>query len=175
MLAMVAALGLVLYAVAGSSGFRGTLGDWLRLGGVPPTCRASQLRPGPLRPVTAGLGFTLVTNTSRSACSLPTGDPQISLSSEGRKQPVRQTHGIFSLGNEPAVHTLQPGASAQIDFQWENGCGRPKALRLQAETLRIRLGNAFVVSGDFARPNCYAPGSPSIIATGPPHAWTAKQ
>jgi hypothetical protein len=125
--------------------------------------------------MTGGLGFTVVTNTSRSACSLPAGDPQISVSSGGRTQPVRQIHGIFSLGNEPAIRTLQPGASAQIDFQWGNGCGRPRALRLQAETLRIRLGNAFVVSGDFARPNCYAPGSPSIIATGPPHAWTPTQ
>ncbi|HJU37030.1 MAG TPA: hypothetical protein VJ716_06405 [Gaiellaceae bacterium] len=116
----------------------------------------------------------VVTNTSGAACSLPA--PQVTVLSGGKTLPLKDVHGQ-TFGSGPVVHSLQPGKSAEIDFAWQNWCGRP-SLRNggpYTETLRLRLGGALTVTGLIRRPDCLRPGAPSTIEVAEPRAWAARK
>jgi hypothetical protein len=171
--ALAAALGLAVNALVSGGGFLTTIGDSLGLGGGPPACRSTQLKTAHLAPgVPAvfnqvsllGAGITVVTNASRSACSLPA--PEVSIYSHGHKLGVRQVHGLaFRVGPKAsAAHVLQPGKSAQIDFTWSNWCGSPTLYGTrELKTVRLRLGDALTVSGKLRKPACVQRGSPSTV------------
>lgn len=172
-IAVAAGLILVIFAVAGGGGFLGTIHDSLGLGSGAPTCRSTQLKTEHLAPgVPAvfnqvsllGVGITVVTNASHAACSLPA--PEVSIFSHGQRLGVRQVNGLaFRIGPKaPAVHVLQPGKSAQIDFTWSNWCGSPTLYgSRQLKTVRLRLGSALTVSGKLRKPACVQRGSPSTV------------
>lgn len=185
LVALAASLGLAVSAMASQSGFVGTIRDAFGFGGPPPQCRASQLKladpkaPGVsnLTPVN-GWGTTIITNTSGAACSIPAA--QVSVFSNGKKLPLRQNQGqtfLLEGGALPTVHALQPGKSAQIDFEWQNWCSVPSFRKggPWRRTVRLRLGSALTVSGQIARPGCARPGSPSTLVVAEPHAFIPEK
>jgi hypothetical protein len=179
-----AGLILVIIALGSSGGFRKTIRDSLGLGGSAPTCRSAQLRTKHLAPGVPlvfnqvsllGVGITEVTNASHVACALPA--PEVSIFSHGQKLGVRQVNGLaFRVGPKaPAVHVLQPGTSAQIDFTWSNWCGSPTLYgSRQLKTVRLRLGSALTVMGKLRKPACVQRGSPSTVTVAQ-LSWVLKK
>lgn len=184
MIALAAALGLAINAIVSGGGVLTTIGDSLGLGSGPPACRSTQLRTGHFAPgVPAvfnqvsllGVGITVVTNASRTACSLPA--PEVSIFSHGQKLGVRQIHGpAFRIGPDaPAAHVLQAGKSAQIDFTWRNWCGSPTLYGTrELKTVRLRIGGALTVSGKLRKPACVERGSPSTVTVAQ-LSWVLKR
>jgi hypothetical protein len=144
-------------------------------------CRLSQLKTEPV--IFEGLlggggGGVGITNSSGSACSLPTGAPLVSLVLRGKTLDVRQIYVAhpFRMGGEPVVHRLGPGQSAQIDVQWRNWCGMPKLSNYPRDFPAVRVqfvGGPVVGLQMGPKPYCASPGSPSTLtATQPLHLHT---
>jgi hypothetical protein len=94
-----------------------------------------------------------------------------------QKLAVRQIHGLaFRVGPKaPAVHVLQSGKSAQIDFIWRNWCGSPTLYNTrELKTVRLRLGIALAVSGKLRKPACVQRGAPSTVTVAE-SSWVLKK
>ena len=118
------------------------------------------------------------TNTSRSACSLPLGTPRVSLFWHGQRLVVRQIHvshffRMTGIHSASAVHVLGPSKSGQIDFDWRNWCGPPKAMTPHPMILSFRFGKALFVSlrETVSPPRCTHPGTPSTFTATQPLSW----
>ena len=155
-LAIAAALGLSIYAVAIGSTVSGSARANAAGAGAP-LCESSQLA------TTAGLqgatqtmlgGMTLE-NISAAACSLPQIRPRMTLSWRGEPLPTQQRK-MTTAPPWPLARVLAPGAKADVFFQWWScGGSGPKAAVRPAFTLRF--GQRLVVtarSSDVTTPFC---------------------
>jgi hypothetical protein len=156
------ALGLGVYGAATGGGPLGTVQGSLGLGGTPKICRSSQVKTEPLFKgfgMPASVGGLVLTNTTGSACSLPSGAPRVNLFWHGQRLAVRQihvTHFIHMTGvpATPVSYVLGPKHScaaaqaarvpcpasrgALIYFDWRNWCGPPKvSLPLVDQTAHV--------------------------------------
>jgi hypothetical protein len=174
--AVAVGLGLGIYGAATGGGPLGAARGTLGLGGTPKTCRSSQLKTQ-----STSSGF-LLTNTSRSACSLPLGIPRVSVFWHGQRLDVRQIHGsvayvsrMTSALGAPITHVLGTGKMAEIAFYWRNWCGPPrfKPWTPYPMMFSFRYGTALFGSErtPFAPRQCTNPRSPSTIAVTQPQRW----
>jgi hypothetical protein len=170
------ALGLGIYGAATGGGPLGTIRGSLGLGGTPKPCRSSQLTTQGV----VGSGF-LLTNTSRSACSLPLGIPRVAVFWHGQRLDVRQIHDsvahISRMTDQlaaPVTHVLAPGKMAAISFYWRNWCGPPtfRPWIPYRMTFSFRYGKELVGSErlPFAPRQCTNSVAPSTIAVTPQRA-----
>jgi uncharacterized protein DUF4232 len=163
--AIVAALGLSIYAVSigsGSAKVSQRSADTVR------PCLASQLS------ATAGwqgatqsmLGGATITNTSTVACSIPSGRPAVQITWEGRTLRIREHKPPTPFGPGKPLRTLEPGASATIYLQWWNYCGARVDIKAPP-TAYLRFRDGLVVaataSGQWGVPYCEAPGGVSTL------------
>jgi hypothetical protein len=173
-LAIATALGLALYALtAGGHSSRGTE-SLPRPAGVP-LCSSSQLSRSVGDPIGPELGPTfwvVLTNTSRSACSLPGGAPRAWVTWQGK---LLQTHEQQRLGVRPAewyplrpIRVLKPRARAGVTLEWRNWCASPRSIR-DLMRLHLRFDKLAGVSFSFGpRPACIAKNAPSTVYVSTP-------
>lgn len=174
-IAIVAAIALGLYALtAGGHSIRDTESAPIGPAGVP-LCRSPQLSRNVGDPIGPELGPTLwvvLTNTSRTACSLPGGAPKAWVTWQGK---VLQTHEQQRLGVRPAgwyplrpIRVLKPGAKAGVTFEWRNWCATPLSNR-DLMRLHLRFDKLAGVLFSFGpRPACVAKNSPSTVFVSTP-------
>jgi hypothetical protein len=168
--AVVAALGLAVYAVTSDGGDQVVSGSPV---GAPPLCHSSDLS------TTAGLngatgtmlGPVTLTNIGGSACSLPTGRPRVRIVWQGRVLPARETGGK-NFAPAPPVHILAPHARAAIFIDWSNWCGKPGTGTVIRPTFQLRwadgLGVNAVDSPALTPPRCNAAGTEAAILVSAP-------
>jgi hypothetical protein len=183
-LALTAALVLGIHAITTGGGTPATIGGSSGGGSGPPLCRSKQLETKHLAPglpavfnqvSLLGVGITVVANTSRAACSLPT--PEVSIYSHGQRLGVQQVQGLaFRIGPKaPPTHVLEPGKSAQIDLTWRNWCGSPTLYGTrELKRVSVRLGSALTVVGKVRKPACVQKGTPSTVTVAE-LSWVLKK
>lgn len=167
--AIAAGLALGIYALAGGFGHASPAGSGQRPAAAPP-CRSSQLTALMQWPYgETPDGWVLLTNTSRSSCSLPAGVPRAWITWGGKRL---ATHEVLRLGLHPSQWTplrtapvLRQGQQAFVTFAWLNWCNNPYR-RLQ--TGHLRFGKAVVSFDVGAHPAYQTCGSPSIVQVSRP-------
>src|SRR3954451_7530454 len=165
-IAAAAAAGLSIYAMTiGGASRRAT--HSVLSGAVPHLCRSSQLSAtaGFVGATGSMLGGATITNSSRIACSLPTGKPTVTVSLRGTRMPVQtRMHNPHWWPNWKAARVLQPGARSEVLMQWWNYCG-PGAGQLMRPMFELRLAQLVVpATADETRPPfCNAPGGHSTL------------
>jgi hypothetical protein len=179
--AIIAALGLGIYAIAGGLGQKGGSAGFPRAS--VPLCRSSQLKAVHIGFLTGpfdnrDIGGLEFTNTSSLPCSLPGGVPRVGPYFSGKKLRVSQLPADGSVPNSrgPAVHVLAPGGQAYAVFHWSNWCGPPRLSAASGahSTLRYFFGDGLVLSErSVPVPGCATPNSPSIIRVAGPLASTS--
>jgi hypothetical protein len=164
--AIVAALGLTISAL--TIGGNQSAKSAARTGpaGVP-FCRSSQLSAtaGFVGATGSMLGGATITNSSRTACSLPTGMPIVTVSLRGTPMPVQtRMHNPQGWPSWKAARVLQPGARSEVLMQWWNYCG-PGAGQLMRPIFELRIAQLVVhATADETRPPfCNAPGGHSTL------------
>jgi len=169
-IAIAAAIGLTAYAVTTRGAGRPTASG--SSGGKAPACRLSQLS------ATAGfegatgsmLGGATITNTSRSACSLPAGKPTILVSWHGTPLPVQtRVHNPQGWPTWKPARVLPPGGRSEVLLQWWNYCG-PGAGRTISPTFELRFARLVLgaTADDIRPPFCTAPGAASRLYVSSP-------
>jgi len=168
--AIATVLGFGVYAIATGGSGRGNSGR-LSAGGPPP-CRPSQLSSA------AGLngavgtldGTVLLTNTSSSTCSFPTGRPHVSVLWRGHVLPTREI-----ANGQPSKRfggLLAQHSTVAIDMFWSNSCGRlshstadPTFRFSWAGQLTVDVPNGLTAPP----PRCNGKGGPSVISVDRPY------
>jgi hypothetical protein len=126
--AIAAAVGISLYAVTG--GQTRTRAARNAPGGGLPLCRSSHLSTSASLSGAAGTALdpTIITNTSNTACALPTGRPVVRITFRGKPIATRETSwgsGI-QFGTTPAGRVLKPGEKVYVELGWDDFlCPRP--------------------------------------------------
>jgi hypothetical protein len=139
--AIVAALGLSVYALTMGSGGRSAIASGSPTGAAP-LCRSAQLSgsAGFQGATESMLGGITLQNTSSAACSLPTARPRVSISWHGERLRTKERANP-NAPPWPRAHVLAPGAKAGVYFQWWScGGSGPKAAVRPTFTLRFRPG-----------------------------------
>lgn len=166
-IAIAAAIGLSVYAMktVGTNRHASAEGS---SGPVASLCRSTQLS------ATAGgfvgatgsiIGGATITNTSRSACSLPAGKPTVSPSWHGAPMPVQtRTDNPQGWPNWKPARVLLPGARSEVLLQWWNYCG-PGAGRTISPIFELRLAQLVLraTAHETQPPFCNESGSPSRL------------
>jgi hypothetical protein len=161
--AIVAALGLGIYALVIGGGTRDTARS-SRAPATAPLCRSSQLALsiGGQGSTQMVLGGAVMTNTGGQACALPLGRPVVRITWNGKPMRVREPvprPGDVQSG-KPA-HLLAPGAKALVSMRFASWCG------FQAPgvpTFRFVFGHGLtLVASGFGVPRCNAPGTPGLL------------
>ncbi|MGZ4289651.1 MAG: DUF4232 domain-containing protein [Gaiellaceae bacterium] len=168
--AVAAAVGLSIYAFV-SGGKLDNIAQTPAQGGRAsgPLCRASQLV------ATAGLngatgtmmGPATLTNTSGSACSLPSGRPRVRILLQGRVLPARET-GEMDISGETPVRVLAPRSKAAIFMDWSNWCGKPSEGTIIRPTFQLSWADGLGVDAPnhaMTPPRCNSPGSGTSVST----------
>jgi hypothetical protein len=143
--AIAAALGLSVYALTiGGDGDARSTGGSASAG--PPVCSGSQLTMsiGGQGATSMVLGGALITNASGQACALPTGQPVVHITWQGKPMHVRQPvpkPGEVQSGRN--AHVLTPGARALVSMRWGNWCG---ARMSGLPTFRLLFGHHLTLS-----------------------------
>ena len=133
-------------------------------------CRSTQLSRtigDPIGPQPGPTLWVVLTNSSRTACSLPGGMPKAWITWHGK---LLRTQERQRLGIRPAewyplrrISILRPGAEAGVTLEWRNWCAKTPANR-ELMRLHLRIDKAAGVSFSFGpRPACLAKGSPSTV------------
>ena len=160
--AISAAIGLGVYALAGGGAPGGLVGEPASAGrATGPPCRASQLSTSiGLQGATGSLlGGASIENTSGSACSLPGGRPTVAITASGETLRVREQVPPHAFPGSRA-HVLTPGAKALVWMQWLNWCGKPSS----ASTFDLRFrGGLELSASEHGEPRCDSSQSPSIV------------
>src|SRR6266516_3218211 len=163
-IAVAAVIGLGAYAVV-TGGRLDRVGQGPAKGGraTGPLCRASQLSAtaGLIGATGTMLGPVTLTNTSVSACSLPSGRPRVRILWQGRVLPDRETGGMDVSGETP-VRVLAPRSKAAIFMDWSNWCGKTSAGTIIRPTFQLRAADGLRVdspSRAMTPPRCDSPGS----------------
>jgi hypothetical protein len=174
-IAVAAAIALGLYALtAGGDSSRSTAPAPIGPAGVP-LCRSSQLSRSigdPIGPQPGPTLWVVLTNTSRTACSLPVGTPKAWVTWQGKLLPTHERH---LLGIRPAewyplrpISILKPGTKAGVTLEWRNWCAKPRSNR-DLMRFHLRFDKVAGVSFSFGpRPACHAKGSPSTVLVSRP-------
>ena len=174
-LAITAAIALGLYALtAGGHSSQSTGSAPIGPGGVPP-CRSAQLSRSigdPIGPEPGPTLWVVLTNTSRTACSLPGGAPKTWVTWQGRLLPTHERH---RLGIRPAewfplrpISILRPGVKAGVTLEWRNWCAKTPSNR-ELMRFHLRFDKVAGVSFSFGPPPaCLAKGSPSTLLVSRP-------
>ena len=120
------------------------------------------------------LGPVTLTNTSGSACSLPTGRPRVRILWQGRVLPARETGG-GNFSPAPPVHVLAPHSRAAITMDWSNWCGKPGAGTLIRPTFQLRWANGLGVDAvnnpAMIPPRCGSPSAGAAIVVSVPERY----
>lgn len=127
-IAIVAAVGLSIYALTSGGSSRATTGG-------PPgveanICRASQLSASFGTSGAAGLalGGLVLGNTADASCSLPSGRPTVQVIFRGSPLPSRErSWSPDDHFGPPASHILRPGGKAFYEIGWRGWCPNPAA------------------------------------------------
>jgi hypothetical protein len=169
--AVVAALGLAVYALTIGGTAHGGVRGSSPLGGAP-ACRSSQLAGSSYWNGAAGtvINFFAIENRSSATCSLPLGRPAALLASHGSVLRIEERSASAadgSYGGRP-VHDLAPGRKAAVYMDWSNWCGRPKAGL--TTTITLLFGHGLRVSArDVAgQPPCLDRTQPSRLTISRP-------
>jgi len=172
---MAAALGLSIYAFV-TGGSPADLAQPPARGGraTGPLCRASQLSATTGMQGAAGsmLGEATLTNTGRTACSLPSARPQVRILWGGRYLAARVIGGM-AVSGESRVRVLAPHSKAAIYMDWRDWCGNPPETTTIRPVFRLRFAHLAIdaPAGAMNTPRCDSPGSGtrgSTIAVSPP-------
>jgi len=167
--AVAAAIALGIYALTIGDSGRRTEAASSGPGGVP-LCRTSQISVN--IPILSGLieegrtGLFVMTNRSRSQCSLPLRAPTASVTLKGARLPVRQVsgRGVVLASWQPlrATHLLKPGGRAAISSYWQNWCGSHSYRPMFREHFRFdhQLSVSFLIG---PHPFCSNRGGSSTI------------
>jgi hypothetical protein len=144
-IALVAALGLAVYAIASGGNQLSRSAAQSRPASVP-FCRSAQLSGSTGFQGATGtmLGFVTLRNEADVACSLPQKRPLMSISWRGKVIPTEE-HAMLTGPPWPRAHELAPGQKASVFWQWLScgGVGAPQvAVR---PTLTLRFGHGLVV------------------------------
>jgi hypothetical protein len=174
--AVAAALGMLISAIAGGGTLLGSIRGPFGLGGAP-SCKPAGLIA---RFSLQGAGFygeqsggLTLKNPGDSSCSLPAW-PQVSLESKGQDLAGLPETRLVGYQPDPAQHltqTLRPGRWAFAPLSWSNWCKqRPWGRGASSLTLSLRLTTGAMEvrmhpSGT-PGPQCSAPGHPSVFAVG---------
>jgi Protein of unknown function (DUF4232) len=173
--AIAAALGLAVYAVTLGGGNQAATASGSPIG-APPLCRSSEISAnGGLNGATGTmLGPVTLTNTSGSACSLPTGQPRVRILWRGRVLPAQETGGK-NFSPAPPVHVLAPHSKAAITMDWSNWCGKPGAGTLIRPTFQLRWADGLEVDAvndpALTPPRCGSPSAGAAIAVSVPERY----
>lgn len=172
--AIAAATGLAVYALATSGGHRTTSS------GAPapeaPVCRASQLSASFGAGGAAGLalGGLVLGNTAGRSCSLPAGRPIVRVVFGGRPVPSRErSWGPSRQFGAPAGHTLAAGGKAFFEIGWRSWCPNPDtapAVRRATLLVRFREGLRLAVPDTAADRSVSLPGCGEALDPAP---WIA--
>ena len=162
--AIVAALGLCLYAISlgGSSG--ATAGRSPRTSFA--LCRSSGLSASSSWNGAAGslINFFTIVNRGGGACSLPPGRPVVRLTSHGTSLAIHERAALRDAFPGKPLHVLAPGQRAAIYLQWSNWCGRPHAGLTATIALRFADGLRVAARHVFGQPPCMSQASPSVLS-----------
>jgi hypothetical protein len=144
-IAIVAAIGLGIYALTGGNGNRSATDG--TPGGGGPACRASQLAAtaegGPGEAFlqdAAGIQFV---DTSSRACVLPSGIPTVTFALRGKtlRTSEQTMQPPYTELGDRAGHVLAPGRKVMYILHWRR-CWRPGLeTRGVAATVSVRFGN----------------------------------
>lgn len=164
--AIAAAVGISLYAVTG--GQTGTPAAGNPPGRGLPLCRSSQLSTSASLSGAAGTALvpTLITNTSGTACALPTGRPVVRITFRGKPIATRERSWGSSIqwGTTPAGRVLKPGEKVYVELGWSDFlCPRPA----QAPTTgRVMLTLLFRGGLQLTTPETTPEGVPGLPGCG---------
>jgi hypothetical protein len=124
--AIAAAIGVSLFSVmegkTSSSVGRSAPADGL------PLCRSSQLSTSAGLSGAAGTALvpTFITNTSSTACALPTGRPVVRMTFRGKTVPTRErSWGSDAQFAPRAGRLLEAGRKVYVEVGWRSFCPRP--------------------------------------------------
>lgn len=167
--AIAAALVIGIYALTTSGTVAKTMGGSGGPSGVP-LCRSSQLAAQVEWPARwLGSGWVLLTNTSRSSCSLPPGAPRAWITWGGTLMATHEVHRLDLFPSEWAplrtAHLLRPGRKAFVTFAWLNWCGHSYRRLMRGH---LGFGRAAVSFNLGAHPPYQTCGSPSIVQASRP-------
>jgi Protein of unknown function (DUF4232) len=142
--AIAAALGLGIYALAGGVGHPSTTGSSAR-GGAPP-CRAPDLATTAEAgagegPGNAGASIQLV-DTSSHACVLPNGIPTVTFTLHGKTAPAeeRKMAPPYTQLGPRAEPLLVPGRKVMYMLDWSATCPSPGPALSRGERAVVTLG-----------------------------------
>jgi hypothetical protein len=174
--AVVVALGLLIFAIAGGSSLLGSIRGPLGFGGAP-SCRPVGLVA---RFSMQGGGFfgtdaggLILKNRGSSSCSVPAW-PQVSLQWNGHDLAGLPETRLVGYQPDPAQRvtgTLRPGRWAFAPLMWSDWCKqRPFGRGVSPTTLSLRLPTGTVQvqmhPSGAVWPGCSAPGHPSFFEVG---------
>ena len=175
-IAIAAAIGLGGYAFV-TGGKLDSVGQPPAQGGraTGPLCRASQLvATAALQGETGSMaGPAILTNSSGSACSLPSGRPRVRILWQGRVLPARE-NGEMDVSGETLEHVLAPRSKAAIFMAWSEWCGTPSEGAIIRPTFQLRWADGLSVNApaqEMSPPRCDSPGAgthSSTLAVGTP-------
>jgi uncharacterized protein DUF4232 len=165
--AVAAAIGISLYSVMGGKTStpvgRSAPADRL------PLCRSSQLSTSAGLSGAAGTALipTFITNTSSTACALPTGRPVVRITFRGKALPTRETSWGPDVQFGPrAGRVLEAGRKVYVEVGWRDFCPRPA----QAPTTgRVMLTLLFRGGLQVAAPETTPEAVPGVPGCGEVH------
>jgi hypothetical protein len=157
--AIVAALGLGLYAFLSASSPDSTTGNSPNRSANAPLCRSTQLSAQADFNHAGGqpgiFGGVMIYQKSSSNCSLPRRTPVALISSVSRQVAIRQfanTPFMRSLNDRTTVPLIAHGAFAEVYLLWSNWCAKP------ATALTLRFApNVQVTARPRTQPGCTHP------------------
>jgi hypothetical protein len=168
--AIAAAIGLVVYAMAG-----GTSADQSShspAAGGPPGCRSTQLSAsyGPSGAAGTILGGFMIGNAGGAPCAIPAGRPAVHILLRGR--PVLTREVAWPPADEfgpSAGHIIRPGAKAYFEIGWRDRfCPNATAASRPGKvTMLLSFGNGLQIAAPETEPE-NIPSVPGCQTNGPP-------
>ena len=163
-IAIIAAAGLAIYALAG-----GGARDEVTSGpprSAAPICRSSQLSVAARWNGAAGnlFNFFTITNTGAGACSVPGGRPTVLLTRDGSQLKLEERVPSEAYPGQP-VSSLPGGQQAVVHLDWKNWCGPQLTYAKTATVVTVQFAGGLSVTAppSLEQPPCMDAAYPSVI------------
>jgi hypothetical protein len=165
-IALLAAVGLAIYATTIGGGARGGVTSGSP-GGAAPLCRSSQLSVAAIWDGAAGhlFNFFTITNTGAGACSVPSGRPTVLLTRDGSQMKVQERAPSENPYPGKPVSTLAPGRRGVVHLAWWNWCGPQVAFAQTTTNITVQFAGGLRVTAPhlLGQPPCVSAAYPSVI------------
>ena len=163
--AVVAAVGLAVYALATGGGAQSGLTSGSPRGAAP-LCRNSQLSVAAIWNGAVGNLFNFFTITNNgAACSLPSARPTVRLTRRGSQLKVEERAPSSNPYPGRPVSGLAPGQRAVVHLDWSNWCGPQLAYAQTATNVTVQFADGLRVTARhlLGQPPCMDAAYPSVI------------